>query len=199
MVWAVLGVIGLALMLLAGLLFSTLRLWIDWEKENFEGDVELGLFRGKIGISFALKKEEAWRICLKSGPWKKSWKVSVLFQKLRKRKKKRKRKSAGKWLTKMILRAIRLRQWKLDCRIGLPDAAQCALLCGSIEGTLEALLASVPLEKKCVIQNRVAPCFNCWEFALHLEGMILFHPVQSILANRKYAKDGEEYVVSASH
>ena len=196
--WAVLGVMGFVLTLLAGLLFSALRLWIDWEKEEFEGGVELGFFRGKIGICVALKREEVWRVCLRAGPWKKRWKMSVFFRKLRK-KKKQKRINAGKWLIKMILLSIRLEKWNFDCRLGLPDAAQCALLCGSVEGMLEALLAPVPLEKNCSIRNRVTPCFNCWEFSLHLEGMIFFHPAQSILANRKYAKDGEEYVVSASH
>ena len=64
---------------------------------------------------------------------------------------------------------------------------------------LRALGTQLPLERNAVWSLTVTPRFQQWKFALHLEGIILLRPVQSILANRKITGGGEEYVVSTSH
>lgn len=199
MIWIFTG-LAVAL-LLAALGFFFIKLTVSFRCENGTASFRIGagLVHAPVEIFISAESEKPWTGTVRLGPFKKEWSGKKLLAAVRKRWKKSKKPKRRKGLLNFIFRSATLEKWQLYWRIGLMDAAQCALLCGTLQAAILSILPLIPAEKDAEISVFVEPRFDKWEFALHLEGIFLLRPVQSILANRKKSKDGESYVLSASH
>lgn len=198
--WIALTCVGILLLAAAGMLFSQIAIELTWENRRVRLCVRWGWFGGLFWIRAGAEAAAQGKIAVRFGPFRKQISKERLWLRFPKRKRRKaKKRGTGKRIAAFFLRAVRVRRLRLQLALGVPDAAQCALLCGQIEAALRALGTQLPLERNAVWSLTVTPRFQQWKFALHLEGIILLRPVQSILANRKITRGGEEYVVSTSH
>lgn len=86
---------------------------------------------------------------------------------------------------KKIMSSLRPAKFKLVSTIGLHDAAQCAILCGLVQGILYALLAPLDWKDGSYPIIEVTPSFNKNEFSLKLEGIAWFLPAQIIFEGNR--------------
>ena len=175
-------VLGFALVLTAALLWVRLDFHLELDARlHATGVLTLRLFFSCLPVRIHFSSQELW----------------ARFQK----RKKKQRKKPSYQLVRLLLGPIRVRSLTVSGKLGVQDAAQCALLCGGIQALAYSASPLLPWENAPDFRCELVPLFQQSGFHLNLEGIILYRTTQIIIdaIKRSLHKDGGQHVVSASH